>query len=81
MMNKKLKPCPFCGGKAKLQECTRELPFSEEQNSFHVTCTKCGCSPFWFSGVNLHYTKPGMEKAEELKLQAIEAWNRRANNE
>jgi len=74
-----LKPCPFCGGKAELLYCQTELPFSEVQDSFHVTCKKCGCSPFWFSGVNLMFTKSGMAKAEELKQKAIEAWNRRIN--
>lgn len=75
-----LKLCPFCGGKAELQHCERELPFSETQDNIFVICKGCGCSPFWFSGVNLFYTKSGMAKAEELKQKAIEAWNRRADN-
>lgn len=80
-MSKKLRECPFCGGKAELRHCQRELPFSEIQDNFFVICKKCGCSPFWFSGVNLFYTEPGITKAIELEQKAIEAWNRRANDE
>ena len=76
----KLKPCPFCGGKAKINKCTMELPFSEERNAFSVFCTECGCSPFEFDEINLYYNYDWKEREDKLKNQAIEAWNRRVNN-
>lgn len=77
-MSVKLKPCPFCGGKAKIHECRQELPFSEELNIFFVCCSECGCQPFHFSEVGLYYKKDYEERKKQLKKQAIEAWERRA---
>ena len=34
-----LKPCPFCGGEAKLQHCSKELPFSETLADSTLTAT------------------------------------------
>lgn len=74
-----LKPCPFCGSNPELAECTRELPMSEEQDIFYVICTHCGCSPFRISGpVNLRYQPNCKVIIDELKMKAIEKWNRRA---
>ena len=75
-----LKPCPFCGGCSELRESREEMSFSEECNRFYVICKKCGCSPFYFSEVNLYYKKDYAERAENLRKKAIEAWNRRAND-
>lgn len=36
MNDTKLKPCPFCGGKATLRK-------SERTELYHVKCFKCGC--------------------------------------
>lgn len=80
-MANKIKPCPFCGGKAKVYECREELPFSEERNSFFVCCTVCGCQPFHFSEVCLYYKKDFEVRKKQLRTQAIQAWNRRANND
>lgn len=77
----KLKPCPFCGGKAKIMECDQELPFSEKISIFFVCCKECGCSPFHFSEVNLYYKENCKIIADELRKKAIEAWNRRADND
>ncbi len=75
-----LKPCPFCGGKAKLREIKRELPFSEEINEFGVTCEICGCSPFWFGKVDLYYKADWKDIRNKLQDKAIEEWNRRASD-
>lgn len=37
-MNKKMKPCPFCGGKVKV--------YVNYLGQFHIGCTKCECV-FW----------------------------------
>ena len=34
-MTEELKPCPFCGGKAKIKK-------DDEGNHFYVLCKKCG---------------------------------------
>ena len=57
-----LKPCPFCGGEARI------LPYIEhEETWYRVRCTKCPADVgrHWFS----------------LKLEAINAWNRRVTDE
>lgn len=63
-MLSELKPCPFCGGKAKLRK---------EGSSYYVSCSKCGARGTrslvkkWHSVV---YIAQG---------NAIEAWNNRVN--
>ena len=57
-MSKKLKPCPFCGGKAEI------LNYSEDEWLVH--CVICD----------------GMvERWRKTEKEAIEQWNRRANDE
>ena len=44
--NYKLKPCPFCGGKAIFSVKSN---FSNHQYigfGYTIKCSKCGCSPF-----------------------------------
>ena len=61
-MNDKLKPCPFCGGEAKVSKY--EIITNMPTHSVH--CADC-YSRTW-----------GMFDKEK---QAIEAWNRRVNDE
>ena len=57
MSNEKLKPCPFCGGKAKL--------LADHGNiKFWVCCKKCIADTLIY----------------DSKQEAIESWNRRADN-
>ena len=59
-----LKPCPFCGGKAKVIELD---PFNRYRGRFHtwgVRCVKCGVE--MVSGVS--------------KEDVIKTWNWRADN-
>ena len=76
----KLKPCPFCGGKAKIIEYSQKLPNSEVRNCFFVSCGSCGCSPFEFGEICLYYKEDYMERKNALKEKAIKAWNRRPND-
>jgi C4-type Zn-finger protein len=76
----KLKPCPFCGGKAKLVKYSQELPFSEEINYFEIACTKCGIRPYHTEQVNLYYKSDWKEIEEKLICEVSEKWNRRINN-
>ena len=65
MSNTELKPCPFCGGKAKMYagNLLRSDSDNEMIKVLYLRCTSCGAK----SGA---YTRAEMAK---------EAWNRRAN--
>lgn len=63
-MENKLKPCPFCGGKAKLRETT----YGNNCDAYVVWCGNrdCEVSP--------------TTKYRRWRKEAIEAWNRRAED-
>jgi len=64
----KLKPCPFCGGKAKL---VSDYFFSMGRHASEVTCTEC------------HAWGP-TSKTYPVEIQqqkAIAAWNRRVGDD
>lgn len=80
--NIKLKPCPFCRGRAKIEENNSYTPFSEELTYVYVRCSKCGCEPFRSkSVVNIHYQENSEEILNNLKQELAEKWNRKAKNE
>ena len=60
-----LKPCPFCGGEAIIRR-TSVSNWLGEPRDFTVVCRECDAS------VRKFYPK---------EKEAIEAWNRRADNE
>lgn len=64
-MNEELKPYPFCGGKARLRW---SVFFHTE---VFVKCDKCKCRTVEYKGTS----------HEDMKYLAIEAWNRRVNDE
>lgn len=58
-----LKPCPFCGGKAKLKIIYSDAIAMMEKITWHkISCTKCDCK---------------IERFDVI--EAIEAWNRRVS--
>lgn len=63
-MTDRLKPCPFCGGKAEVQQIP-EATFDK----FVVTCKSRKCCAFYigYCDEGLYYTK----------TEAIKAWNTR----
>ncbi len=67
MSEEKLKPCPFCGGKALINEIPPhkhilvDLPDCEGE--CFIECTKCSCAI-----------------SAGTKQKAISIWNRRADN-
>ena len=61
----KLKPCPFCGGEAKV--------FAYSDGGICVKCMNCYCQTFATSDWNIANAK---EKSAYEKI--VEAWNRRA---
>ena len=64
----KLKPCPFCGGKAELTECG-------------VHCTNAGnvencCNVFLVYPANAKAKTP-QEITDDIRKRSIKAWNKR----
>ena len=66
-MAEKLKPCPFCGGEAKLKHIRPIII---------VMCKNCGYAPCSVSD----YMEEG-DNIGDIKKIAIEAWNRRAGEQ
>lgn len=65
-----LKPCPFCGGGAKLQQDIRyPRPTRRKRRAYEVFCTNPEC---FLYHVDENYFLDENE--------AIEAWNRRVGN-
>ncbi len=60
----KLKPCPFCGGKAEYQQ------FANPKNSYKVACTVCRCQTYG-------YDCPTEGTHTDNKSMQAEIWNRR----
>ena len=61
-----LKPCPFCGGKAKYQQ------FSSPRHYYSVSCNMCGCHTDGFSLSQSDWS------AAKNKAANAAVWNRRA---
>lgn len=75
-----IKKCPFCGGEAVIQSQTKELPFSEEENFYFISCTKCGAKPYFASEICLYYKADFEERRKNLIKKVIELWNRRVDD-
>ena len=64
-MNDKLKPCPFCGGKAIYTD-----NYNNDGTGHCVYCENCGCGTGILTGASPIRT---------LKEMVYGAWNRRTN--
>lgn len=69
-----LNPCPFCGGKGVVKAVNKSYGFT-------IWCAcECGArTEGFFPDTNKE--DDTMENIEKCKERAIEAWNRRANDE
>ena len=67
-----LRPCPFCGGRAQLNEF-RENDGQCHFQSCSICCTVCGCR-------TSNYIIDGYLGIKHTKDEVIEAWNRRVDN-
>ena len=63
-MEERMKPCPFCGGEAKLVKRKFKVGFYPSGGTYYIHCKKC-----------LVTTQP-RTSAESV----IETWNRRTND-
>lgn len=63
-MNVKLKPCPFCGGRAHIEDISEP---DDMGPIWMILCKKCGASASF-----------GMDGCNATKVEAVDSWNRRA---
>jgi hypothetical protein len=91
MSKTELKPCPFCGSEKMKVEGKYKKKWSYEGVG-HITCAvrcnKCHARGGTASGYVRNAVHPLTERGEEvlemeyqIRGRAIEAWNRRADNE
>ena len=78
-MATELKPCPFCGSEAKMEEYSKRYENGEFMASYRVSCEKCRIyfdfeSRFMLKNGQPEFLQNGYEKV-------IEVWNRRAGND
>ena len=78
----KLKPCPLCGGEARIAD----VSISYSSDHVNVVCSACGLTLPWHREYAIHevFDTMGMRVAIErvaLNESAFEAWNRRAHDE
>lgn len=88
-----LKPCPFCGyGKPQIDRKRRRAGYTGlddivYRDTYSVRCHRCHSRGGTASGLTLlsgcRVPEPPewLTTADELKAKAIEAWNRRAEND
>jgi len=63
-INKRLKPCPFCGG--RITVCTYKYDSADNDTEMEAGCSKCG------TGFHMYGADHGFAKS------AIELWNMRS---
>lgn len=76
--NRKLKPCPFCGGKAHFIATSSGSQFDIRKISFQVECIKCRVSIPRYYKLELHLAESGeIEITVDERNDAVEDWNKR----
>lgn len=78
----KLKPCPFCGGKANFYVKLASVEGFDRGWHFGIFCTKCGTTtPRTDYKLAVEFADSGeLLAAVDERSLAAEAWNRRADN-
>lgn len=80
MSEYKLKPCPFCGGEANVEQTqTRDYVNSSIALQFQIRCKKChstASTAYGFIAINLNSSGEINVLHNDIP-KAVEAWNRR----
>lgn len=75
-MNEELKPCPFCGGEAKIKAASKEyIGFT-----IWCECKNCYAQAGGYCP-DMKKEDTAIENIDSCRNKAVEAWNRRANDE
>lgn len=75
-----LKPCPFCGGKAKVDKVHPSFMLKKlHYLYFAAGCTKCNVTTPLFRTKKSGSPLMNEYYDEEAKQKAIEAWNKRVD--
>ena len=79
-MTNEIKPCPFCGNRdIRFSVKTTTIDFKRAYH-FSMYCPKCHCygaRVLWKHDNKMH--RVDIERNEEFKQQAIDAWNKRSD--
>lgn len=79
-----LKPCPFCGGKASIQQTAYGTTDNAScRLSFAIRCTKCDATAPNASGyVAINLMSDGsLNLWNDDREKAVKAWNRRVSDD
>lgn len=79
-----LRPCPFCGGEAKLVRRYNSLltkPIVTLCDSWLVSCQTCGCSTENFPDEIYRSNAGELVVGEDGVAKAVAAWNNRPEEE
>lgn len=80
-MSEELKPCPFCGGKAKFKIATSSSTSMQKGFRFNIACSKCRASfPKTYEVEHTLAENGDMIAITDEREMAVKAWNRRAND-
>jgi Lar family restriction alleviation protein len=75
-----LKPCPFCGGQAKLHRWDMEMGEGWILiELFFVKCDMCKAEIGDYKSTSRYREDGTVEIIEDCKTKIIEAWNRRTS--
>ena len=81
-MNEELKPCPFCGGRARFRVSTNKSTHSNVGFDFNIECSECRLEyPKRYECMVCMDEKGAINARTDERPQAINDWNRRVNDE
>lgn len=78
-----LKPCPFCGGEAEFRLIRTDNGNSTLEFQFRISCKVCRMGNYSVvNRVRINFNSDGKLYFDtDERERAIEAWNRRVNDE